>query len=69
MYIYIYIYMCVCVYVFVCVCVYFHIYKNVKTAKYYQENKVRLKKKPVKYIEIFLKKEKKRNNNMLVNVT
>ena len=61
----IYIYICVCV----CVCVYFHIYKNVKTAKYYQENKVRLKKKPVKDIEIFLKKEKKRNNNMLVNVT
>ena len=39
------------------------------SAKYYQENKERLQKKLVKDIKIFIKKEKKKNNNMVVNVT
>ena len=37
------------------------------SAKYYQENKERLQKKLVKDIEIFLKKKKKKYNNMVVN--
>ena len=39
------------------------------SAKYYQENKERLQKKLVKDIKIFIKKEKKKSNNMVVNVT
>ena len=39
------------------------------SAKYYQENKERLQKKPVKDIKIFLKKKKKKSNNMVMNVT
>ena len=38
-------------------------------AKYYQENKERLQKKLVKDIKIFLRKKKKKSNNMVVNVT
>ena len=37
--------------------------------KYYQEGKERLQKKLVKDIEIFLKKKKKKSNNMVMNVT
>ena len=39
------------------------------SAKYYQENKERLQKKLVKDIKIFLKKKKKKSDNMVVNVT
>ena len=39
------------------------------SAKYYQENKERLQKKLVKDIKIFLKKKKKKRDNMVVNVT
>ena len=39
------------------------------SAKYYQENKERLQKKLVKDIKIFLKKRKKKSDNMLMNVT
>ena len=39
------------------------------SAKYYQENKERLQKKLVKDIKIFLKKKKKKRNNMAINVT
>ena len=39
------------------------------SAKYYQENKERLQKKLVKDIKIFLKKRKKKSDNMFVNVT
>ena len=39
------------------------------SAKYYQENKESLQKKLVKDIKIFIKKEKKKSNNMVVNVT
>ena len=39
------------------------------SAKYYQQNKERLKRKLVKDIKIFLKKKKKKSNNMVVNVT
>ena len=42
---------------------------KILSAKYYQENKERLKKKLVKDIKIFLKKKKKRSNNMDVNIT
>ena len=38
-------------------------------SKYYQENKERLQKKLVKDIKIFLKKKKKKTNNIVVNVT
>ena len=38
-------------------------------AKYYRENKERLQKKLVKDIKIFLKKKKKKSDNMVVNVT
>ena len=34
------------------------------SAKYYQNNKERLQKNLVKDIKVFLKKKKKRNNNM-----
>ena len=37
------------------------------SAKYYQENKERLQEKFLQYIKIFLKKKK--NSNMVVNVT
>ena len=39
------------------------------SAKYYKENKERLQKKLVKNIKIFLKKKKKKESNMIVNVT
>ena len=39
------------------------------SAKYYQENKERLQKKLVKDIKIFLKKKKKKNENMVVSIT
>ena len=39
------------------------------SAKYYQENKERLQKKLVKDIKSFLKKKKKKSDNMVVNVT
>ena len=40
------------------------------SAKYYQENKERLqKKKLLKDIKTFLKKKKKKSDNMFVNVT
>ena len=39
------------------------------SAKYYQKNKERLQKKLVKDIKNFLKKQKKKSNNMVVNVT
>ena len=39
------------------------------STKYYQEGKERLQKKLVKDIEIFLKKKKKKSNNMVMNVT
>ena len=42
--------------------------KNV-SAKYYQGNRERLQKKLVKDIKIFLKKKKKKSNNMAVNIT
>ena len=42
--------------------------KNV-SATYYQENKERLQKKLMKDIKIFLKKKKKKSNNMITNVT
>ena len=42
--------------------------KNSST-KYYQVNKERLQKNLVEDIKIFLKKKKKRSNNMVVNVT
>ena len=37
------------------------------SAKYYQNNKERLQKKLMKDIKLFLKKEKKKSNNMVVN--
>ena len=39
------------------------------SAKHYQENKERLQKNLVKDIKFFLKKDKKKNYNMVVNVT
>ena len=36
------------------------------SAKYYQKNKERLRKKLEKDIKIFLKKKKKKNDNMVV---
>ena len=39
------------------------------SAKYYQENKERLQNKLAKDIKIFLKKKKKKSDNMVVNVT
>ena len=39
------------------------------SAKYCQENKETLQKKLVKDIKIFLKKKKKKSDNMVVNVT
>ena len=39
------------------------------SAKYYQENEERLEKKLVKDIKIFLKKKKKKADNMVMNVT
>ena len=37
--------------------------------KYYQENKERLQKKLFKHIKIFLRKKKKKSNDMFVNIT
>ena len=39
------------------------------SVKYYQENKERLQKKLVKDIKVFLKKKKKKRENMVVNIT
>ena len=39
------------------------------SAEYYKENKERHKKKLVKDIKIFLKKKKKKSDNIVVNVT
>ena len=39
------------------------------SANYYQENKERQQKKLMKDIKIFLKKKKKKSENMAVNVT
>ena len=39
------------------------------SAKYFQENKERLRKKLVTDIKIFLKKKKKKSDNMVANVT
>ena len=38
------------------------------SAKYFQEKKERLQKKLVKDIKIFLKKKKKKSDNMVANV-
>ena len=48
-----------------------HIYKKVKTlsAKYYKENKEKLQKKLAKDIKIFLKTNRKKPSDMVVNVT
>ena len=43
-------------------------FKNL-SAKYYQEGKDTLQKKLVKDIKIFLKKEKKKSDNIVVKVT
>ena len=43
-------------------------YKNL-WAKYQQDNRERLQKKLVKDVKIYLKKEKKKSNNMVVNLT
>ena len=47
---------------------YVKISKNL-LAKYYQENKERIQKLLAKDIKIFLKKKKKKSDNMIVNVT
>ena len=47
---------------------YIKISKNL-LAKYYQENKERIQKLLAKDIKIFLKKKKKKSDNMVVNVT
>ena len=39
------------------------------SAKYYQENKERLQKKARERYRIFLKRKKKKSNNMVMNVT
>ena len=53
---------------YVFVFIYIKISKNL-SAKYYQENKERLQKKLLKDIKMFLKKKKKKSDNMVVNVT
>ena len=45
-----------------------YIYKNVLSAKYYQENKEKLQKKLMKYQNLS-NKEKEKNDNMVVNIT
>ena len=45
-----------------------YIYKNVLSAKYYQENKGKLPKKLMKYQNL-PNKEKEKNDNMVVNIT
>ena len=45
-----------------------YIYKNVLSAKYYQENKGKLQKKLMKYQNLS-NKEKEKNDNMVVNIT
>ena len=47
---------------------YVKMFRNL-SAKYYQENKEILQKKLLKDIKIFLRKKKKKSNNMVVNVT
>ena len=44
------------------------IYKNVLSAKYYQENKEKLQKKLMKYQNLS-NKGKEKNDNMVVNIT
>ena len=39
------------------------------SARYYQDNKERLLKKPMKDIKVFLSKRKKKSNNMVVKDT
>ena len=39
------------------------------SARYYQANKERLLKKPMKDIKVFLRKRKKKSNNMVVKDT
>ena len=43
-------------------------FKNL-SVKYYQKNKERLQKELAKDIKIFLKKKKKKSDNMIMNVT
>ena len=43
-------------------------FKNL-SVKYYQKNKERLQKELAKYIKIFIKKKKKKSDNMIMNVT
>ena len=47
---------------------YIKMFRNL-SAKYYQENKEILQKKLLKDIKIFLRKKKKKSNNMVVNIT
>ena len=39
------------------------------SAKYYEDNKERLQKKPVTAVKVFLKKRKKKSDNMIVKDT
>ena len=48
--------------------IYIKMFKTL-SAKYYKENKRKIKKKLMKDIKIFLKKKKKKSENMVVNVT
>ena len=48
--------------------IFVYIYKNVLSAKYYQENKEKLQKKLMKYQNLS-NKEKEKNDNMVVNIT
>ena len=48
--------------------IFIYIYKNVLSAKYYQENKEKLQKKLMKYQNLS-NKEKEKNDNMVVNIT
>ena len=47
--------------------IFFHTYVQ-KSGKYCEENKERLQKKLVRDTKIFLKRKKKKNSNMVVNV-
>ena len=52
--------------------IFFYIYKVVSkdpSAKYYPSSKERLQKKLVKDIQVFLKKKKKKSDNVIVNDT
>ena len=48
--------------------IFIYIYKNVLSAKYYQENKEKLQKKLMKFQNLSNKEEEK-NDNMVVNIT